>query len=140
MNVAAESVARVVVYYRNLPITGNGIDFPLPIDGLSQHFERTSDLFYVVGNVAEAEVLFSDSAFVLLSSKGKGKINLVGDFIYQNTLSSALVPLQVPVIKNINEATVATGFKVHFKSDFLAGNYTQGTYANSFTLLVKPIP
>ncbi|QKJ88638.1 hypothetical protein PMPD1_3724 [Paramixta manurensis] len=141
LDVGAESVARVVVYYHDVPVTGNNINFPLPINGLSQHFERVSDFFYVVGNVEQADVVFSDSSFVLYSTSGANrKINLSGEFIFQNSPSSALKPLHVPVLKNISEATVATGFKVHFTSEFLAGNYTQDTYANSFTLLVKPIP
>ncbi|MEW5558780.1 hypothetical protein AB1287_00695 [Enterobacter asburiae] len=138
LEVAAESVARVVVYYHDAPVAGSSINFPLPINGLSQHFERVSDLFYVVGNVEQAEIVFADSSFVLYSTSGADRqINLSGEFIFNNTPSSALQPLQVPVLKNITEATVAKGFKIHFKSELLAGNYSQDTYANSFTLLVK---
>jgi len=140
LEVAAESVAHVVVYYHDAPVTGNNINFPLPIHGLSQHFERVSDYFYVVGNVPQAEVFFSDSSFALYATSGReNKINLAGSFIFDNKSSGAQQPLRVPVLKNISEATSASGFKVHFKSEFLAGNYSQDNYANSFTLLVKPI-
>lgn len=139
LEVAAESVARVAVYYRNVPLSGNSIDFPLVINGISQHFERVSDFLYVVGNVENADVSFADDAFILNSTRKTGKvIKLSGNFIYQSTSSDAKIPLRVPVLKNISDATISTGFKVHFKSEFLAGNYSMDTYANSFTLLVKP--
>lgn len=140
MNVSADSVARIALYYRDVPLTGDSIDFPLPINGKSQHFEKTSDFFYIVGNVDQAEIVFSDAQFILYSTNAMGrKINLSGNFIYKKTESTANRPLSVKVISNISEATVESGFKVHFKSEFPSANYSQGSYANSFTMVVKPI-
>ncbi|WP_071591455.1 hypothetical protein [Serratia marcescens] len=141
LNIAAESIPRIAIYYQNKPVTGLGIDLELPVNGYSQHFEKTTDFLYVVGNVDNADVLFSDAGFVLNAiSSGPGKINLKGEFIYQGSPSNALGKLRIPVLRNIGEATVSKGFKVHFKSDSLAGSYPKGSYANSFTLLVTPIP
>nr|WP_315289670.1 hypothetical protein [Serratia proteamaculans] len=140
LNIAAESIPRLAIYYQGKPVTGLGIDLELPVNGYSQHFEQTTDFLYIVGNVGNANVLFSDADFVLNSiSGGTGKVSLKGDFIYQGSPSSALEKLRLPVLRNIGEATTNKGFKVHFKSDSLAGNYPQGSYANSFTLLVTPI-
>ncbi|MGQ8774462.1 hypothetical protein ACUTQ5_08540 [Serratia sp. NA_112.1] len=140
LNIAAESIPRLAIYYQGKPVTGFGIDLELPVNGYSQHFEQTTDLLYIVGNIENANVLFSDVGFVLNSiSGGAEKVNLQGDFIYQGSPSNALEKLRIPVLNNIGEASVSKGFKVRFKSDSLAGNYPQGSYANSFTLLVTPI-
>lgn len=139
LDIGAESMARVALYYKNEPVTNSGIDFPLPINSVSQRFERLSELFYLVGNVPQAEIVFTDSVFVLnpLSGHSEG-VKLNGYFVYQGTSTAAQVPLQVPVLNNISDATLSTGFKVHFSSEFSAGFYTQGNYANTFTLLVTP--
>lgn len=139
LDIDAESVARISIYYKNLPVTGNNIDFPLTVNSVSQHFERVSDLLYLVGNVPQAEIVFADSNFSLHSLSGQGEdINLSGYFIKQGASFSSQIPLEVPVLKSINDATAATGFKVHFKSEFKSGFYTQNNYANTFTLLVTP--
>lgn len=139
VEVGAESVARVVLYYRGQPLNETGVDFPLPIDGISQRFERTSDFLYLVGNVDSAEVVFSDSSFELLSIRRRQeKMHLSGEFLQQGNYFNAQRPLQVPVLKNISEATVATGFKVRFKSEFVSGRYSQDTYTNVFTMVVTP--
>ena len=139
LDIDAKSVSRVAIYYRERPVTGSSIDFPLPIDGISQRFERVSDLLYLVGNVPQAEIVFVDPAFVLNSLSGRReKINLSGYFIHNGISSDSRIPREVPVLKNISEATVATGFKVHFRSEYSSGFYTQDSYANTFTLLVTP--
>jgi len=139
MDIEAESVARISIYYLHLPVTSSGINFPLPINGISERFERTSNFIYLVGNVEQADVVFSDSKFELISTTGRDeKINLLGDFIYQGVSSNAQQMLQVPVLKKISDATIATGFKVRFRSEFTSGVYTQDIYANTFTLLVTP--
>ncbi|RWR03294.1 hypothetical protein ED28_03080 [[Pantoea] beijingensis] len=141
VEVDAESIAKIVVYYRNTAIiSGAEVNFPLVVNGVSQHFERTSDFFYVVGNVEQADVTFTDTSFELYASNGSAnKINLAGDFIFNGSTTNALDTLRVPVLNNINEAKVSNGFKVHFKSELLAGNYAQDRYANTFTLLIKSI-
>ncbi|SRR5471030_847710 len=139
-DISAESVPRVALYYKGNVVTDKIIDFPLVVNGVSQHFEQTSDFFYVVGNVNNVNVIFADSDFVLHSTQGSAaNVNLNGDFILNNVSSNALQALTVPVIGNISQALAANGFKIHFISEFLAGNYAQDSYANSFTLLVTPI-
>jgi hypothetical protein len=139
VNINAESIPRVALYYKLRPISNGEIDFPLPINGASKHFENTSTSFYIVGNIPGAEVVFSDSDFTLYSLSGRDNvINLTGEFVFNNNHSSALQMISIPVLKNILFANSTNGFKVHFKSKSLAGNYSQGGYANSFTLLVKP--
>lgn len=139
LEVGAESVPRLVIYYRDLPIPEQGIDFPLPIDGLSQRFERTSGFFYLIGNVEHAEIVFTDARFELVPRSGFGaRMHLSGSFIKQGATYSAQQPLDVPVLRDISNATVATGFKVNFKSEYASGVYSQGRYSNVFNMLVTP--
>lgn len=139
-DISAESVPRVGLYYNGNVVTDKYIDFSLIVSDISQRFERTSDLFYVVGNISNVNVVFSESDFVLHSMNGSSaSVNLIGEFIFKGISSSASQILSVPVIENINQAIAANGFKVNFKSEFLAERYAQDIYANSFTLLLTPI-
>lgn len=42
LDIAAESTAKVVLYYMGKPVVSDQIDFPLPVNGNSQKFEQTS--------------------------------------------------------------------------------------------------
>ena len=140
VDISAESVARVSPYYRGLPVPERGIDFVLPVNGLSQKLEKTSSNFYVVGNVAQADIVFAESEFILPQVYG-GNTEMVldGDFIFSGVATSASQTLRVPVLANINEGTSANGLKVKFSSRLTSGNYTKGDYANVFTLIVTPV-
>jgi len=43
------------------------------------------------------------------------------------------------VIRNTGQSNVQNGVKIHFSSEKLAGDYTKGQYANTFTLLLTPV-
>lgn len=140
LDISAESIARIALYYEDKPLSGNEFEFPLPINGISQKFEKTSSFFHLVGNVDNAEIVFLEKQFVLPQVfGGNTHINLDGSFIHQGIESDATKNLPMPVLKNISQATTANGVKVKFISELLAGNYTKGKYANTFTLIVMPI-
>ncbi|MTH45585.1 hypothetical protein [Intestinirhabdus alba] len=140
LDIAAESVARVALYYEGKPVDGDQIDFPLPINGNSQKFEKTSTFFYVVGNVPQANIVFSDNQFVLPQTiGGDDKIILTGSFIFNQKESDATTPLRIPVINNISQGTIRNGIKIKFISQKTAGFYKKGDYANTFTLTVAPV-
>lgn len=140
LDVSAESIARIALYYEGKPLHGKEFSFPLPINGISRKFENTSSLFHLVGNVDNAEIVFLESRFVLPQvSGGNNHINLIGSFIYQGGEADSTKKLRVPVLKNISQTAEANGVKVKFISEFLSGKYTSGKYANTFTLLVMPI-
>lgn len=140
MAINAESIATVEIYYQGQPVSGGEIDFPLPINGASGKFEKTSSFFYLVGNVDQADVVFSDSQFILLpKDTGRGKINLDGDLIFNNSSQDARQALRMPVLKNLASGTSANGMKVHFSSEETAGHYSKGAFANTFTLIITPV-
>lgn len=140
VDISAESVARVALYYMGSPVPDTGIDFPLVVNGLSQKFERTSSDFHIVGNVEQAEVVFEDSEFVLHQIYGGNtKMPLSGSFIFKGAEIDATKVLRVPVLENISQGATANGLKIKFLSQFTAGNYTKGDYANIFTLIVTPV-
>lgn len=140
VDISAESVARVSLYYRGLPIPEKGIDFTLPVNGLSQKLERTSSNFYLVGNVDQADIFFDQSEFVLPQVYGGNtKMQLDGNFIFSGSVTSANQTLRVPVLDNISQGVSANGLKIKFASKLTSGNYTKGDYANVFTLIVTPV-
>lgn len=51
LDISAESIARIALYYEDRPLNGKEFDFPLPINGISQKFENTSSFFHLIGNV-----------------------------------------------------------------------------------------
>lgn len=138
--VTVDSVARVALYYQDKPVLGNKFYFSLPVNGISQKFESTSGFFHIVGNVGQVGVMFEEETFILNQvSGGDSKVNLAGNFIFRGNVSEATKTLRVPVINSISQATTQNGLKLHFVSEFLAGHYTKGQYANTFTLLLTPI-
>lgn len=140
LDIAAESVARVMLYYQGKPVIGDQIDFPLPINGNSLKFEKTSDFFYLVGNVPQANIVFSDGQFLLPQIiGGDDTIVLNGSFIFNKNESSATASLRVPVLSDISQGTTQNGIKIKFISQKTAGFYKKGDYANTFTLVVTPV-
>lgn len=140
LDISAESIARIALYYEDRPLNGKEFDFPLPINGISQKFENTSSFFHLIGNVDNAEIVFLENNFVLPQVfGGNTHINLDGSFIHQGGETDSTKKLRLPVLKNISQATTSNGFKVKFISEFLAVNYTKGKYENTFTLIVMPI-
>lgn len=140
LDISAESVARVSLYYENKPIEGDNFDFTLPVNGISQKFERESGFFHIVGNIDQADIVFAETHFILPQvSGGNSSINLSGDFIYRAESYQALQNLRMPVIRNVGQSNVQNGVKIHFSSEKLAGDYTKGQYANTFTLLLTPV-
>lgn len=140
MAINAESVAKVVLYYQGTPITGDEIDFPLPINGTSEKFEKTSSYFYLVGNVDQADVVFTDAQFVLMPVKGAtGSVNLRGDFIFNNASQPAQQSIRLPVLRKLAEGTSTNGVKIHFASEYTVGHYSKGAFANTFTLMITPV-
>lgn len=140
VDVAAESVAKVMLYYEGKPVVGDQVDFPLPINGNSLKFEKTSTFFYLVGNVPQADIVFTDGQFVLPQIVGgDDSIILNGSFIFNNNESSATTPLRVPVLTDISQGTTQNGVKIKFISQKTAGFYKKGDYANTFTLMVTPV-
>ncbi|MGB9096044.1 hypothetical protein [Erwinia sp.] len=140
LEVTADSVARIALYYQDKPVAGNRFDFYLPVNGLSQKFEHTSAFFHIVGNVEKVSVAFEEQNFYLHQvTGGSDKVTLAGGFIFRGVETDASKLLQLPVIHSISQATTHNGIKVHFTSEFLAGRYTKGHYANTFTLLLTPV-
>ncbi|WP_264289726.1 hypothetical protein [Duffyella gerundensis] len=140
LDVSAESVARIALYYENKPIEGGSFDFSLPVNGISQKFERESGFFHIVGNIDQADIVFAETNFTLPQiSGGNSIINLNGEFIFRAQAFQALQTLRVPVIRNTGQSNVQNGVKIHFSSEKLAGDYTKGQYANTFTLLLTPV-
>ncbi|OON42178.1 hypothetical protein BTJ39_03240 [Izhakiella australiensis] len=140
VDISAESVARISLYYRGLPVPEEGIDFTLPVNGLSQKLERTSSNFYLVGNVDQADIIFDESEFILPQIYGGNtKMLLDGNFIFGGSVTSAGQTLRIPVLDNISQGTSVNGLKIKFSSKLTAGNYTKGDYANVFTLIVTPV-
>lgn len=140
MSIDAQSVAKVVLYYQGVPVTGDQIDFPLPINGSSEKFEKNSSFFYLVGNVDQADVVFSDNQFVLQpTDSATGSINLDGEFIFGGNPQDARSTLRMPVLNNISEGTSTNGMKIHFASEYTAGHYSKGAFANTFTLIITPV-
>lgn len=45
LDVSAESIARIALYYEDKPLSGKEFDFPLPINGISQKFEKNIEFF-----------------------------------------------------------------------------------------------
>lgn len=140
VDVGAESVAKIMLYYQGKPVVGDQIDFPLPINGDSLKFEKTSTFFYLVGNVPQADIVFTDGQFVLPQVVGgDDRIFLDGSFIFNNNESSATSSLRVPVLGDISQGTTKNGVKIKFISQKTAGFYKKGDYANTFTLMVTPV-
>jgi hypothetical protein len=140
VDISAESVPRVAVYYMGSPVPDTGLDFPLTVNGISQKFERTSSDFHIVGNVEQADIVFEDAEFVLPQMNGGNRsISLSGNFVFNGAEISATKILRVPVLDNISQGAAGNGVKVKFISEFTAGNYTKGDYANIFTLIVTPV-
>lgn len=140
VDISAESLARISLYYKGVPVTGNGIEFTLPINGLSQKLERTSSNFYLVGNVNQADIIFEQREFVLPQIYGGNmRMLLDGSFIFGGSITSANQKLRIPVLDNITQGVSANGLKIKFSSQLPSGNYSQGDYASVFTLIVTPV-
>ncbi|WP_044181637.1 hypothetical protein [Phytobacter massiliensis] len=140
VDISAESVARVTLYYRGIPVSSDGLDFPLVVNGISQKIEQTSSNFFLVGNVDRADLVFEDSEFVLPQVYGGNtKMPLIGSFIFQGAVTDSRQTLQVPVLDDISQARAVNGLKIKFATEFTAGHYTKGRYGNVFTLIVTPV-
>lgn len=140
MDISAESLAKIALYYQNTPLKGNEFDFSLPINASTGKFEKTSDLFHLVGNIEQAEIIFAERDFILnKTDDGGGVINLTGNFIFDKKPYSVTQKLRIPVLEQISRATSANGFRINFSSQLLAEKYSQGRYANTFTLLITPV-
>ncbi|GLR07777.1 hypothetical protein COO59_10190 [Mixta theicola] len=140
LDVSAESVARVALYYDGKPLNDNNIDFPLRVNDISRRFEQTSLFFYLVGNVDQADIVFTENNFVLSQAdNSSATISLNGHFIFNNAESSATQNLRMPVLKDIAQKSHDSGAKVRFVSEYLASHYAQGRYANVFTLIITPV-
>ncbi|WP_436919021.1 hypothetical protein [Escherichia coli] len=130
LDIAAESTAKVVLYYMGKPVVSDQIDFPLPVNGNSQKFEQTSTFFHLVGNVPQSDIIFTDTQFVLPQIKGgNDKIILSGSFILNKSEKDATLPLRVPVVSDISQGTIKNGVKIRFVSEKTAGFYRKGSYA-----------
>lgn len=140
VSISAESAAKVVIYYRGLPVSESGIDFDLLVDGRSNKLERTTSDLYLVGNVDRADIIFAETEFVLHQTSG-GSTNMLldGDFILGDTVANASRMLRMPVIRNIQQATSASRLKIKFSSKQRSGSYSSGDYSNVFTLIVTPV-
>lgn len=140
MDISAESLAKIALYYQNTPLKDNEFDFSLPVNASTGKFEKTSELFHLVGNVEQAEIIFAESDFILKKiDEGSGVINLAGNFIVDKNSYSVTQKLRMPVLDKISQATPANGFRINFSSQLLAEKYSQGHYANTFTLLITPV-
>ena len=140
LDIAAESTAKVVLYYMGKPVVSDQIDFPLPVNGNSQKFEQKSTFFHLVGNVPQSDIVFTDTQFVLPQIKGgNDKIILSGSFILNKSEKDATLPLRVPVVSDISQGTIKNGVKIRFVSEKTAGFYRKGSYANTFTLMITPV-
>lgn len=140
LEISAESVARVALYYHYIPVTGEQIEFPLAVNNLSRKFERESGFFYVVGNVDQADILFIDDKFELLPASGHGQnMTLHGTFAFNGANKPANQPLRMPVLKSAAQGNQANGLKIRFASEYSIDGYSQGNYFNTFTLIVRPV-
>jgi len=140
MDISAEALARVTLYYKGVPVDNQDIDFPLVVNGSSLKLEKISSLFYLVGNVSQADVYFSDPAFTLINDQDSSfKMGLQGGFIIDGVEKDARDVLHAPVLNTISEGTSNNGFKVHFASELTAGHYKTGAFYNTFTLIVTPV-
>ena len=140
LDISAQSVARVALYYDGKPLSDNQLDFPLPVDSGNGKFEQTSSYFWLVGNVDRAEIVFAENNFILPEkSNPYATIELRGNFIFNGVERSAKQKLTMPVLKDITRRRNDNGARVHFSSEYPASHYAQGRYANTFTLLITPI-
>lgn len=140
VDISAESVAKVSLYYKGLPVPERGIDFVLPINGLSQKLEKTSSIFHMIGNVEQADIVFAESEFLLSQVYGVNTdITLDGNFIFNGVVTGANQTLRVPVLGDVTKGTSNNGLKIKFSSQLTSGNYTNGDYANVFTLIIMPV-
>lgn len=140
IDVSAESLARIDIYYQGHPVTGEQIDFPLSINGPSRKLDRTSSAIYLVGNVSSADIAFSDTRFILPQiNGGSDRIELDGKFILGNNSHDASETLHIPVISDLSQGTEENGVKIRFISKKTIEAYTKGDYANTFTLIVTPV-
>lgn len=139
LDISAESVARVALYYDGKPLDNKSIDLSLQVNDFSRRFEQTSLLFYLVGNVGQADISFAENNFILLSDNGDAALSLNGFFIFRDEEKSAAQRLRVPVLKDIAQKDRASGVKVRFASQYLASHYATGRYARAFTLIITPV-
>ncbi|ATV44419.1 hypothetical protein ACIPSR_12325 [Pectobacterium sp. CHL-2024] len=140
LEISAESSPKLTIYYDNKPVTGETLPFPLEVDDLSKKFTKESGYFYVVGNVDKAEIVFFDNVFELMPVSGDGKnINLQGSFFFNGIDSPVNKKIIVPVLKSVTDGNQTNGVKVRFSSEHSIDHYSQGTYANTFTLMVTPV-
>ncbi len=140
IEISAESVARVTLYYKFFPVAGEQFDFPLAINSQSRKFEREAGYFYAVGNVTQAEVLFVDNKFELLPAGGRGNpMTLQGAFLFNGADKPANQPLRIPVLKSVAQGNKENGIRVRFSSEYSIDSYSQGSYSNTFTLIVRPV-
>ena len=140
LDISAESVARVALYYDGKPLTDNNIEFPLQVDDFSRRFEKTSLFFYLVGNIDQADITFTENKFTLAQMDNSvAGINLDGHFIYQDREINATQTLRMPVLSDIAQKSPDSGAKVRFVSEYLASHYAKGRYANVFTLIITPV-
>ncbi|MFD1800827.1 hypothetical protein ACFSFZ_01240 [Mixta tenebrionis] len=140
LEISAESIPKVTIYYDGKPVDGKDIDFPLAIGSTSRKFENTSPLIHLVGNVDQADIIFTDKEFKLLHANGdQNSIALTGSFIFKKVEKESTQTLRMPVIKKLTQGSTENGVKIRFVSEHLAVDYAKGKYANTFTLMVSPI-
>ncbi|QHM73473.1 hypothetical protein [Mixta intestinalis] len=140
IEISAESLPKVTIYYDGKPVDGKDIDFPLVVNGVSQKFENVSPKIYLVGNVDQADIVFTDKNFSLTHESGKqADIDLSGSFIFKGVEKNATQALRMPVIKKLTQGSTENSVKIRFVSEHLAGYYAKGKYSNAFTLMVTPI-
>lgn len=140
MDINAELLPMIDIYYDNQNITGASVDLQLNIDSASLKFKNTSKTLFLVGNVVQADIIFEEHTFILNNNlDDSASMQLSGSFIFNGAVSDAAVTLRVPVIKELSKATVNDGFKVSFSSLNNATTYRAGDYSGQFTLVVVPV-
>ncbi|WP_159565994.1 hypothetical protein [Budvicia diplopodorum] len=140
VEVGAEMLAKIAIYYKGVDITSGELNFPLSVNSVSQKFANTSDYFYLVGNVARAKVVMETAPFELTSvDVGGGSIPLNGYFTLNVQQTEADKDLSVPVLRRLTDGNSNNGLKVTFESKKRADNYAVGYYTGRFTMVVTPI-